>query len=46
MNMQYSKRVYELYIENKGKKDESRGVSFFPIEGGKHGYSKKHDRWR
>lgn len=44
VNMEYSKRAYKLYLENKGKKDESRVVSFFPIDGGRHGFSKRHDR--
>lgn len=44
VDMEYSKRAYELYLENKGKKDEPRVVSFFPIDGGRHGFSKRHDR--
>ena len=44
VNMEYSKRAYELYLENKGKKDEPRVVSFFPLDGGRHGFSKRHDR--
>lgn len=44
VDIEYSKRAYELYLENKGKKDEPRVVSFFPIDGGKHGFSKRHDR--
>lgn len=44
VNMEYSKRAYELYLENKGKKNEPRVVSFFLIDGGRHGFSKKHDK--
>ena len=44
VSIEYSKRTYELFLENKGKKDEARIVSFFPIDGAKHGFSKKHDR--
>lgn len=44
VNMEYSKRAYKLYLENNGKKDEPRVVSLFPIDGGRHGFSKRHDR--
>lgn len=44
VDMEYSKRAYELYLHSKGKKDEPRVVSFFPIDGGRHGFSKRHDR--
>ncbi len=44
VNIEYSKRAYELYLENKGKKDKPRVVSFFPIDGGRHGFLKRHDR--
>ena len=37
VDMEYSKRAYELYLENKGKKDEPRVVSFLPIEEGRAG---------
>ena len=44
VDMEYSKRAYELYLHSKRKKDEPRVVSFFPIDGGRHGFSKRHDR--
>ena len=37
VDMEYSKRAYDLYLENKGKKDEPRVVSFLPIEEGRAG---------
>ena len=44
VNMEYSKRAYEMYSENRGKNDGSGTVSFFPLDGGRHGFSKRHDR--
>ena len=44
VNMEYSKRAYEMYLENRGKKDEPGVVSFFPLEGGRHGFTKRYDR--
>ena len=44
VNMEYSKRAYEMYSENRGKNDGAGTVSFFPLDGGRHGFSKRHDR--
>ncbi|MDE6167953.1 MAG: lysophospholipase [Acetatifactor sp.] len=44
VDIEYSKRAYELYLGNKGREDESRTVSFYQIDGGRHGFSRKHDR--
>lgn len=44
VNMEYSKRAYEIYSENRGKNDGAGTVSFFPLDGGRHGFSKRHDR--
>ena len=44
VNMEYSKRAYEMYLENRGKNDGAGTVSFFPLDGGRHGFSKRHDR--
>ena len=44
VNMEYSKRAYEMYSENRGRNDGAGTVSFFPLDGGRHGFSKRHDR--
>ncbi len=44
VNIEYSKRAYEMYLENREKKAGTVDVSFFPLEGGRHGFSKRHDR--
>ena len=44
VNMEYSKRAYEMYSENRGRNDGTGTVSFFPLDGGRHGFSKRHDR--
>lgn len=44
VNIEYSKRAYEMYLENREKKAGTVDVSCFPLEGGRHGFSKRHDR--
>ena len=44
MKMEYSKRGYEMYSGNRGRNDGAGTVSFFPLDGGRHGFSKRHDR--
>ena len=34
----------DSYLENREKKAGTVDVSFFPLEGGRHGFSKRHDR--
>lgn len=44
VNIEYAKRAYEVYMADDGRKDKPENVQFFPIDGGGHGFSKKHDR--
>lgn len=44
VDKEYSKQAYELYLNDKGKKEKPRTVSFFLVDSGSHGFSKKHDR--
>lgn len=44
VNIEYAKRAYEVYMEENRRKDRQGIVWFFPIDGGGHGFSKKHDR--
>lgn len=43
VNMKYAETAYETYLESRKQNDASNKVKLHIIEGGAHGFSKKHD---
>ncbi len=43
VNLKYAQTAYETYLENRKQSNASGQVKLHIIEGGKHGFSKKHD---
>lgn len=44
VNISYAEKAYDTYVNETRKESLSRSVAFYPIENGKHGFSKKHDK--